>query len=291
MTIVYGTRDHWDRVAGVRGAASTDVSVALGASMLEGRALTRRRLLDVGTGNGNLPIRAALAGAEALGIDITEPGVRLAAANADEKLRDPDVRGRVSFRAMDVAALDLPDRSFDVITVLKTIWCLPDIPAASRELRRVLAPNGDLVIQLWSSAEDCSLLMVGATLLAEYVTGMHMPEGYRGPFGVTPRYMRGVLTRAGFTRFSMRRHAFTAEFGSPEEYWALVRSLAGSAYYALTLLDAAQRRELDARLWEALEPVREGDCASLDLEWIVLTTGYDESLRLLGDSGQERGRT
>ncbi|UJR83160.1 class I SAM-dependent methyltransferase [Sandaracinus amylolyticus] len=281
--IVYGTREHWDRVAGVRGVASTDVSVALGSSMLEGRSLGRRRVLDVGTGNGNLPIRAALAGAQALGIDITEPGVRLAAANADSKLEDPDVRARVSFRAMDASALDLPDRSVDLITVLKTIWCLPDIPAACRELRRVLAPGGDLVIQLWGSADDCSLLMVGASLLAEYVTGMHMPAGYRGPFGVTPRYMRGVLTRAGFTRFSVRRHSFEAEFSSPDEYWTLVRSLAGSAYYALTLLGPEQRSELDARLWEALEPVREGDHASLDLEWLVLTTGYDEKLRLVDE--------
>ena len=95
------------------------------------------RVLDVGCGQGIDVYRYALAGARATGIDLTPRHVELARAHlAAMDLEAEIVQG-------DAEALPFPDASFDRVSSNGVLHHTPDMPAALREIRRVLAPGGE----------------------------------------------------------------------------------------------------------------------------------------------------
>ena len=53
-------------------------------------------------------------------------------------------RKNIELRHADAAALPYPDGSFDTANIANAIHCFPDVPAALREVHRVLKPGGTL---------------------------------------------------------------------------------------------------------------------------------------------------
>jgi SAM-dependent methyltransferase len=111
------------------------------------------RALDVGCGTGaNGPVLAART-AFSIGIDAST--VPLGLHGTDERGHSARVRG-------DATALPFPDASFDLVMALDVLEHLDDDAAAARELRRVLRPDGALVIfvpalqLLWGLQDDVS---------------------------------------------------------------------------------------------------------------------------------------
>ncbi len=99
--------------------------------------------LDVACGTGDLAMRTALAVPEALvrGIDVSEQMLAIARSRLTEALH-----GRVTFSAGDLARLDAPAESVDVVTAGYAIRNAPDPRAALGELARVLRPGGRLYV-------------------------------------------------------------------------------------------------------------------------------------------------
>ena len=102
------------------------------------------RVLDVACGTGNAAIRAALAGGQVVGLDLTpelfETGRRLAA----------EAGVSVEWVEGDAEAIPYADNSFDV--VLSTFGCMfaPRHQVAAAELARVLRPGGRLGLCNWT---------------------------------------------------------------------------------------------------------------------------------------------
>jgi ubiquinone/menaquinone biosynthesis C-methylase UbiE len=102
------------------------------------------RVLDVACGTGNAAIRAAQAGGQVVGLDLTpelfETGRRLAA----------DASVSVEWIEGDAEAIPYPDNSFDV--VFSTFGCMfaPRHRVAAFELARVLRPGGRLGLCNWT---------------------------------------------------------------------------------------------------------------------------------------------
>lgn len=97
-------------------------------------------LLDYGCGNGVHSFWLAKAGAEVVGIDLSEKSLEIAGMKAK---KDPMVR-KVSFLQMDCEKLDFPDNHFDIIFDGGTFSSL-DINTVYPELVRVLKPNGYVI--------------------------------------------------------------------------------------------------------------------------------------------------
>lgn len=95
-------------------------------------------VLDVGCGQGIDLIGFARRGACVTGIDLTPRHVELARAHLETLgLCGEVVEG-------DAEQMSFPDASFDRVTSNGVLHHTPDMPAALREIRRVLRPDGDL---------------------------------------------------------------------------------------------------------------------------------------------------
>lgn len=100
------------------------------------------RILDIATGTGAVPLELLEHEPNAVitGIDLSEDMLQVA--------RNKDISGKINFLQADASKLPFEDNSFDSVT---TSFALHDMPlavrdAAIREMRRVLAPSGVIVI-------------------------------------------------------------------------------------------------------------------------------------------------
>ena len=93
-------------------------------------------MLDAGSGEGyGTAILASAGAASAVGIDLDEESI----THARERY------GQM-FEAADIASLPFDNASFDLVVCFETIEHLDDDVGALRELRRVLADDGLLII-------------------------------------------------------------------------------------------------------------------------------------------------
>ncbi|NLF05044.1 MAG: class I SAM-dependent methyltransferase, partial [Actinomycetales bacterium] len=112
-------------------------------------------VLDVGTGPGQLVLELARARADVrvMGVDLEPSMVELAQRAVRTELGGRDVRVHVG----DVAELPLEASSVDVVVASMTAHHWPDMPAAVRELVRVVRPGGALLVVDFRSAVEGQL--------------------------------------------------------------------------------------------------------------------------------------
>lgn len=97
-------------------------------------ALERRRVVDIGCGRGGLARWLARQGAEVLGLDVQEAALAEARAAG------------IAAAAASATALPLGDASVDVAVVFNSLHHFPEPDRALVEARRVLRPDGTLVV-------------------------------------------------------------------------------------------------------------------------------------------------
>jgi 2-polyprenyl-3-methyl-5-hydroxy-6-metoxy-1,4-benzoquinol methylase len=92
-----------------------------------------RRVLDIGCGRGVFPAELRRFGAEAYGVDVFDP--------------DSVAADGWSYTSGDITrGLPYPDCGFDCVTLGEVIEHVPDPDGLLRDIRRVLAPGGWLVL-------------------------------------------------------------------------------------------------------------------------------------------------
>jgi ubiquinone/menaquinone biosynthesis C-methylase UbiE len=97
-----------------------------------------QRVLDVAAGTGNVAIRGAEAGAQAVALDLTSE-------NFDAGRREAAARGvELDWVEGDAAALPFGDAEFDVVTSSVGVIFAPDHQAVADEMLRVCRPGGTI---------------------------------------------------------------------------------------------------------------------------------------------------
>ncbi len=99
----------------------------------------KQRLLDVGTGNGAVPIHLSQTfGLDATGVDVDPEQIALAQARSSDS-------ERVHFMTVDGIKLPFEDGEFDVVFSNKVTHHIPNWQDVVLEMIRVLKPGGYLV--------------------------------------------------------------------------------------------------------------------------------------------------
>jgi ubiquinone/menaquinone biosynthesis C-methylase UbiE len=101
------------------------------------------RVLDLGSGTGEVAIRAARAGANVTAIDVAEPMIEKARRRAEEE------NVEVSFDLGDVEYLPYDDACFDVLASAFGLVFAPDHANVASELARVSDAGGRLGFTAW----------------------------------------------------------------------------------------------------------------------------------------------
>jgi arsenite methyltransferase len=224
MEIVYSRRDILRRRALVH--------EALGSSQGE-------RVLDAGCGPGfyvaEILERVGPEGS-VVGVDASEPMLALAAKRCEG-------HDNVSFEQGDVTALPVPDEDFDRALSVQVLEYVADIPAALRELFRVLRPGGRVLIWdvdwatvSWHSADPARM----ERFLRAWDEHLTDPS--------LPRTLSARLREAGFEDVEMQGHTFATDDVSEESYaGALVPLMADFVGTDEAQEWAAEQRELAER--------------------------------------------
>lgn len=101
----------------------------------------RGRVLDLGCGFGASLLRWVAAGAQA-GVGVTTSAVQI--ANAQQEAARQGLAARATFVHGDFTAL--PSGPFDVVLAIESLGHAHDLDAVLRAVRRVLAPDGVLLL-------------------------------------------------------------------------------------------------------------------------------------------------
>jgi SAM-dependent methyltransferase len=165
-------------------------SVEFSARLHEYRDFARRRVLDVGCGNGYVLSRYALAGAEVHGVDLTDAAVGLCRKRFE-------YLGLVGdFRQGNAEALPYPDATFDCVTSMGVLHHTPDTARAVSEVHRVLKPGGRLIVMFYH--RDSALYRIKFPILRAWNGKsierlLNEVDGDANPLGKV--YSREELTR------------------------------------------------------------------------------------------------
>lgn len=175
-----------------------------------------RRVLDVATGTGDFALLSArkLQPEHLLGVDISEGML----AVGRQKVREAGMESVIEFRKDDCMALNLPDASYDAVTVAYGVRNFEDLERGLREMLRVLRPGGRLVIieltspvhfpmkQLFWIYSHLLMPLLGRIISRDRKAYAYLPATMEAfPQG---EVMREVLQRAGYVDVKFRRFTF-----------------------------------------------------------------------------------
>lgn len=139
--------------------------------------------LDVACGTGAVSMRAARAGADVTGVDLSDVMVETARRRAAE------AGLAIAYEVGDAEELPVADASFDVVSSSVGAIFAPDHAAVARELARVVRPGGRLGITAWRPGSRVSR---GQRIAAQFLPPP--PEGAGNPFDWgTEEHVREVL--------------------------------------------------------------------------------------------------
>jgi SAM-dependent methyltransferase len=108
--------------------------------------------------------------------------------------------------------------SFDVVFCQLGLQYFPDRSAALREMRRVLAAGGRLVLLVWRPIQRSPGYAILADALERHL-GVEAATIMRAPFGLgDPEQLRTLMTGAGLGDVEIRSSVGTVRFTSPEDF-------------------------------------------------------------------------
>ena len=230
----------------------------------------RTRVLDVGCGTGSttLAIQKRLgAGAECLGIDISEPMLERARARAQE------ANSPARFVRADAEQYAFERASFDLIVSRFGVMFFNDSLRAFANLRLAARPGASLCAIAWRAAAENPFMTA-----AERAAGPLLPTApARGPEApgqfrfADASWVQGILEQSGFRDIDMAPIDFECTF--PEAELIRYVSRFGPIGRFLPTVDEATKARLLAVVRPAFEPYVQGSIVRFNAAcWKIVAT-------------------
>ncbi len=217
-------------------------------------------MLDVGVGSGSVAVAAARAGAEVVGIDITD-------AWFEEAERRADAAGvRIDLRLDDAEELPVDDGSFDAVLSSFAAIFAPDHEQVASELVRVCRDGGTIGMTAWTP--DGKNNEVLSTLSAAFPP----PPHFVSPFILwgDPDHVQGLFTQYDLSwRFECP--TFPVAFDSPDAFESFAFENASGFKAAREALEQMGKwDETHANMRAALDRTNEADDGTYRVTWDYL---------------------
>jgi SAM-dependent methyltransferase len=167
------------------------------------------RMLDAGTGDGNVALEAARRGADVTAVDLVAAQLGRAARR--------EGASAVRWTPADVEDLPYDDESFDAVLSAFGATFAPRPRRTLRELLRVTRPGGALVL-----AAPGPYSLIAAVLALAQDGGSALPRGIPSPanWGRDATVLERVDAVAPGTDVDLRTHELALEFESEADAWA-----------------------------------------------------------------------
>jgi SAM-dependent methyltransferase len=169
-----------------------------------------QRVLDVGCGTGTLLATAAAAGAEVVGVDISE-GMAAAA-----RRRVPEATVLVADAQTTELLAEVRGAPFDRVVSRYGVMFFEDPVAAFANIRRATAPGARLAFACWRTEEENPVFSLGTSVLAARLDPDPEPDDPDAPgptaFADAAR-PAAVLTAAGWDSVTVDAFDFTCDYG------------------------------------------------------------------------------
>ena len=258
--------DEWNRDIWATGeyARTAKHYLAMAARLADTVGIeTGDRLLDIGTGTGNLAMTAARAGAEVTGVDSCPERLQ----TARERTAATEV-GEITFDTGDAAALPYAEDTFDVV-VSNLGHMYADPPSASTsELLRVTRPGGRIGFTAWTPMRLYPR-MAGVAL--QYVPASVLPDYTEPPFLWGDE--ETVRHRLGDALVDLtaepRELAYPAV--APEAFWEETKETSGVFQTLVSSVDEATRAELDHEMADLIDTAFEPATNDVSLEYLEVS--------------------
>lgn len=224
------------------------IGAPLAADLIEAAALRPgERVLDVACGTGVVTRLAAErvgATGTVAGLDINPGMLAVARASTPANLS-------IEWHEASAESMPLPDEAFDIVLCELGLQFLPDKLAALREMRRVLAPGGRLVIGVGGPTPPPFVILdeglarhidPGISKFVDVVFSLH-----------DPGMLHSLISDAGFRDVDVQSDPKTLRLPAPQDFlWQYVHStpLAGAVAQADAERRAALERDVVAG-WQA----------------------------------------
>lgn len=222
------------------------------------------RVLDIGCGTGIVARRAAARvgdGGAVVGLDLNEGMLHVAEATATKN------RLTIEWRQGDAADLPFSDRSFDCIFSQQSFQYFDDPAATLGEMRRVLGPDGRVVLSVWRPLEYNPGYVTLADALERHF-GDEAGEMMRSPF---PDWrmadLRDLFDATAFDDYTIVIEVGSVRYPSAQEF---IRQELASSPLADQLADGSMRAPLVREVEEALGAYTDDDGVISPMEsWVV----------------------
>jgi ubiquinone/menaquinone biosynthesis C-methylase UbiE len=174
-----------------------------GCMIEEARIAPGQRVLDVGSGGGDMALLAAEAAGPSgfvLATDAVLANMAGLATRIDAMTRPPSI----AIREAPAEELALEPGTFDVALARNCVMYFGDLGRALAGIRRALRPDGRLVISLYGPLEREPFHAIPI----KAVTSRHMPPepapDYVRAFSISAEDLRSALAKAGYTGLRTR---------------------------------------------------------------------------------------
>ncbi len=190
---------------------------AKSADLIESRANTGRgRLLDIGCGYGFFLQEMKYRGWKVEGIEISEVGRKFVREKWD-----------IHVYSQPLENLALPENSFDVVTLFYVIEHVFDPLGLLMEVKRVLRPDGLILLRWPHSTPIINILGPVSRKLDLYHTPYHL-------YDFSPRTMEKMLTLCGFREIETMIGGNTRPSKRFDRWAAVIFGGVGEAVYYLS---------------------------------------------------------
>ena len=230
-------------------AAATERMLAL-AQIGPGAAV-----LDLACGPGGAGIAAVALVGDGGSVVLSDGAPQMVAI----ALRRAAGHSNVSTAVVDLAAIDLPEKSFDAAICRHGLMFLDDPEAAISSVARILRPGGHFAAATWDRREANPWLGIVLDSVGEQFGIEFPPPGVRGPFSLDDADgLAALFTAGGLEEVHVETVATPMPAASLSEWWERVPGLAGPLAQALAgmepdVRDAIRDRALAAGAASARE--------------------------------------